>query len=306
MNQADLPFELLEQLSRSTLNFEYGILDAETKIVVQQRTNEIKTLIRRTSQDIITIGQKLTEVKQHLRHGSFINWLKSEFSWSVSTATKFMQVGEQFKSVNFTNLNITASALYLAAAPSTPKEARAEVLRRASLGENISYTKAKAIVWQHKKSAKSNPDELDSVDVCAKTRKCNSYTSTEPARYKTSVAFSTAEELMGKEVETETFSLLSPDSSPFVEIEDKQIATNLTNACYDIQTRTNVENIATNYHKTSGAVITEIANIIKKLTPEQLTLVIINIANSGLSEHHLEAIIMASQQVLKARQKLAI
>ena len=37
-----------------------------------------------------------------------------------------MQVGEQFKFVNFTNLNITASALYLLAAPSTHKEARVE------------------------------------------------------------------------------------------------------------------------------------------------------------------------------------
>ena len=108
MNQADLPFEL-EHLSKPTPNFEYDILDAETQMVVQQRTNEVKTLMRRTSQDVIAIGQKLIEVKQHLGHGNFINWLKSEFNWSVSTATKFMQVGEQFKFINFTNLNITAS-----------------------------------------------------------------------------------------------------------------------------------------------------------------------------------------------------
>ena len=108
MNQADLPFEL-EHLSKPTPNFEYGILDAETQMVVQQRTNEVKTLMRRTSQDVIVIGQKLIEVKQHLGHGNFINWLKSEFNWSVSTATKFMQVGEQFKFIKFTNLNITAS-----------------------------------------------------------------------------------------------------------------------------------------------------------------------------------------------------
>ncbi len=109
--------------------------------------------------------------------------------------------------------------------------------------------------------------------------------------------------MIGKEVETESFSRSSPDSLPFVEFEDKQIATNITNDCYDrVQTRTDIENLATNYHKTSDAVITEIADIIKKLTPEQLTLVIINIANSGLSERHLEAIITVSQQVLKVRQ----
>ena len=106
MNQANLPFEL-EHLSKPTPNFEYDILDAETQMVVQQRTNEVKTLMRRTSQDVIAIGQKLIEVKQHLGHGSFINWLKSEFSWSISTANKFMQVGEQFKFVYFTKMNIT-------------------------------------------------------------------------------------------------------------------------------------------------------------------------------------------------------
>ena len=76
-------------------------------MVVQQRTNEVKTLMRRTSQDVIGIGQKLIEVKQHLGNGNFINWLKSEFNWSGSTATKFMQVGEQFKFVYFTKMNIT-------------------------------------------------------------------------------------------------------------------------------------------------------------------------------------------------------
>ncbi|MDF5725781.1 MAG: DUF3102 domain-containing protein [Rhizonema sp. PD37] len=149
----------VESLEIPTLNFEYGLLEAQTRIVVQQRTNEIKTLMRRNSQDIIDIGQKLIEVKQHLGHGSFINWLKSEFNWSISAATKFMQVAEQFKFVNFTNLNITASVLYLIAAPSTPKQARVEVLERASLGENIGYTKANAIVSQHRKTISLEPDE---------------------------------------------------------------------------------------------------------------------------------------------------
>jgi hypothetical protein len=77
MNHDDLPSQVLDQLpTQQTLNFEYGILEAQTLRVVQQRTNEIKTLMRRNSQDIIDIGQKLIEVKQHLGHGSFRNWLK--------------------------------------------------------------------------------------------------------------------------------------------------------------------------------------------------------------------------------------
>ena len=117
MNHNYLQSELLEKLpSEQTVNFEYTILEAETLRVVQQRTIEIKTIMRRNSQDIIEIGQKLIEVKQYLGHGNFRNWLKFEFDWSISSANKFMQVAEQFKCVNFTHLNITASTLYLIAA----------------------------------------------------------------------------------------------------------------------------------------------------------------------------------------------
>ncbi len=40
--------------------------------------------MRRTSQDIIAIRQKLIEVKQHL----------GQVNWSISAINKFMQVGE--------------------------------------------------------------------------------------------------------------------------------------------------------------------------------------------------------------------
>ncbi|MDW4677752.1 DUF3102 domain-containing protein, partial [Escherichia coli] len=80
----------------------------------------IKALMRRSAQDIVNIGQKLIEVKEKLEHGHFRKWLKAEFKWSVSAATRYMQVGEQFKYTNLIHLSIAASALYELAAPSTP------------------------------------------------------------------------------------------------------------------------------------------------------------------------------------------
>ena len=56
-------------------------------------------------------------------------------------------------------------------------------------------------------------------------------------------------------------------------------------------------------HKTSHAAIAEMAVSIKNLTPEQLARVIIKAANKGLSEYHLSAIIIASQQALNTRQQ---
>ncbi|WP_407884041.1 DUF3102 domain-containing protein, partial [Scytonema sp. NUACC26] len=74
-----------KQLStKEEQNFDYSILDNKTQIVVQQHTKEIKSLMRRTAQDIINIGQKLLEVKEQLGHGHFETWLKSEFDWSES------------------------------------------------------------------------------------------------------------------------------------------------------------------------------------------------------------------------------
>ncbi|MEH1847540.1 MAG: DUF3102 domain-containing protein [Nostoc sp.] len=298
MNHTDLAFELSNQLStQQTLNFEYDILDAETRRVVQQYTNEIKTLMRRNSQDIIDIGQKLIEVKQHLGHGSFRNWLKFEFNWSVSAATKFMQVAEQFKCVNFTHLNITASTLYLIAAPSTPKEARVEVLERASNGENIRYTKVKTIVSQYRKTKKGAVEPKT-----ASLKSDKPVNVIEPTRYETTSAISAQEDLTEKEAQTETRSLSSLESLPFVAFEDKQIATTIKDIPDDTtQTPTSIENQAAISHETSDVVIAEIAISIKNLTPEQLARMIIKAANNGLSASQLSAIIMASQRILNTQ-----
>ncbi len=128
--------------------FDYTALDAETRIVVQQRTTEIKALMKRAASDIIEIGQKLIEVKERLGHGNFGPWLKAEFDWHQNTAGNFMRVAEKF--TNFVNLDgIAPSALYLLAAPSTPESARIEAIARAEEGEPIGCSAAQVIITEH-------------------------------------------------------------------------------------------------------------------------------------------------------------
>ena len=143
-----------EELSAATesTEFSYGILNLVTRKVVQQHTIEIKGLLRRTAQDIVDIGEKLSEVKQELGHGQFLDWLRTEFDWSESAARKFMQVHRKFKTVNFTHLNIATSAMYLLAADCTSEAARAEAVQRADAGEVITRAKAKEIVLHHEQS----------------------------------------------------------------------------------------------------------------------------------------------------------
>ena len=78
--------------------FDYASLDAETRIVVQQRASEIKSLMHRTMQDILEIGKKFAEVRELLRHnkaGGFEGWLAAE-RIQKTTAYNFIQVHAAF------------------------------------------------------------------------------------------------------------------------------------------------------------------------------------------------------------------
>jgi len=88
--------------------------------------------------DVVEIGRRLTECKEIAGHGNWLPWLDREFGWSVSTAERFISVHENVgaKIANLTNLSIGVSSLYLLAAPSTPEEARADVIERAEAGES--------------------------------------------------------------------------------------------------------------------------------------------------------------------------
>ena len=149
-------------------SFKYEHLDERTQTIVWQRTSEIKELMRLTAENIISIGQKLTEVKEKLGHGSFQNWLRSEFEWSEQTARQFMQVyrwSKTIKNKNFVFSQLATSALYLLAAPSTPLEARDEVLTIIDGGEKISYSCVKTIVNRYKKSLLCESEVEQTIDI---------------------------------------------------------------------------------------------------------------------------------------------
>jgi DNA N-6-adenine-methyltransferase (Dam). len=131
--------------------FDYAALDSETRIVVQQRTSEIKALMKRAASDIIEAGMKSIEVRSLLRHnkgGGFEGWIKHE-NLESRMIYHFIRVAETFGNFeNFSKLNIGVSALYLLAAPSTPEAARAEALARAEQGEAITYSAARDLIEQ--------------------------------------------------------------------------------------------------------------------------------------------------------------
>jgi len=140
-------------MNQQLVLFDYATLDEPTREFVEQRTEEIKVLVRRTAEDIWHIGQKLIEVKERLGHGNFGAWLDAEFGWTDKTARRMMGVSRHFKMDNLSDLEIAPSALYILAAPSTPDNAREDALQRAQAGEQITHTKAREIVSEYKADA---------------------------------------------------------------------------------------------------------------------------------------------------------
>lgn len=71
--------------------------------------------------------------------------------------------------MEFTDLSIDTSALYVLASPSTPDLVRQEALKRAEQGEAISHAKVKAITKQHQETTKSMTSIYDASDITTKS-----------------------------------------------------------------------------------------------------------------------------------------
>jgi hypothetical protein len=147
--------------------FNYATLDMESRIVVRQRTDEIRTLLRRTAQDIVDIGGKLADVKARLGHGQFGAWLEQEFQWQERTARNFMAVHDRFKTANFADLAIAPSALYLLASPSVAEETTQAVIQRAQAGEHITYTAAKEAINTAQIGQRATPEPVNGTGEVA-------------------------------------------------------------------------------------------------------------------------------------------
>lgn len=129
--------------------FDYSDLTPPKREILVRYTGQIQSLVKRSMGDIIEIGKALIAVKELLPQGTFNKWLKDEFNWSRMTATRLMNVAQNFAESNVTRDTFAAHALYFLATPSTPESARQEALRRAESGERITVETAKEIKAFH-------------------------------------------------------------------------------------------------------------------------------------------------------------
>ncbi len=122
------------------------IADPNLRTLAQRAAEEIKPRLRRATEDILTIGNRLAVVREYLPHGQWMAWIETEFAMDYRTAHNFTLVAERFggKSANFANLK--PSALYALAAPSTPDDAIVEVEARIANGHTPTVAQTKTII----------------------------------------------------------------------------------------------------------------------------------------------------------------
>lgn len=153
----------LEKQERLVTHFDYEVLTPQQRLIVQQRTGEIRERLQRTAQDIWEIGQRLADVRAQLKYGQFDAWLKAEFGWSRRTAYNFINVYETFRErANLSQFDIATSALYLLAAPSTSQDLRDQYLKQAQAGKKVTHKDLRKAIEQEKFKPVTTVDSAES------------------------------------------------------------------------------------------------------------------------------------------------
>jgi ParB-like chromosome segregation protein Spo0J len=134
--------------------------DLSVEIALAEHAAVIRALGKRVIGDVIEMGRRLSDAKKIACHGGWLPWLDREFGWSDDTARKLMQVSELAESRNLRDLSLPISGLYLLAAPSTPEEARQEVIERVENGERMSVKDVKELIDEARNKQAMETTEL--------------------------------------------------------------------------------------------------------------------------------------------------
>lgn len=91
--------------------FRYSSLKPASCQRVSRESCEIKSLIRRSAQDLRAIGEKLSGVEQELGKEKFVDWVRFELGWSVQAAQQYIGFARESKDRNFGSLKDAAFVL---------------------------------------------------------------------------------------------------------------------------------------------------------------------------------------------------
>ena len=143
--------QIIPNTAAMQLKYNYAQLDSTTAIMTRGAAVEIKAHAEHAKSSMITIGQRLTEVKALLQHGQFEDWCQVEFDMSQRTAQRMMAAAEVFGGKSDTVSLLSDSAMYMLSAPSVPEAARVEVIEQAQeTGQSPTKAEVQAVLDKHK------------------------------------------------------------------------------------------------------------------------------------------------------------
>jgi hypothetical protein len=147
------------------------------QVGLDQHAVAIRGLLKTTKDSIIEIGRRLVEGKKLVGRGQWLRWLDREFGWTDDTARRFINIYEfsQREEPDFRKLrklDLPVSGLYLLAEPSTPAEARTEIIEGGQ--SRMPVAEVKRVIGKHKKSnastsARGQPSTADAEQEIGQT-----------------------------------------------------------------------------------------------------------------------------------------
>jgi hypothetical protein len=126
------------------------VLDPEVKARFAADAEYIRANVGDARTHILNTGNRLITVKEQIRHGQWLPWLKAEFDWGEQTARNYMNVAWAVTKNptvgDLADLSITAAALYVLTTHTAPPGALEQAVDQARSGEHIGLDQARDII----------------------------------------------------------------------------------------------------------------------------------------------------------------
>ncbi len=163
--------EEVRQLEIKPIGFDYSFLSKEDAQWIQDRTQKINSLLKRTAQNTIDIGRYITEVRASLEHGQYEQWVRTSLPIGLTSVYRYQNVYERLKDIGIEDvsaMDIAPTALYELTSAKVPNSAIIEMKELAESGEKIDIRLAKKIKKKYReveteKSLVQKPEETGST-----------------------------------------------------------------------------------------------------------------------------------------------
>jgi len=138
------------------VGFDYSALPPDVAEEARATAHHVR---ERTRAAIIETGRDLRRIKARLRHGLFLKWIDAEFGMTPRTAQNYMAAAALVEKNEIVS-HLPPTSVVQLAAPSTPKSAHKEVVRRLEAGEPLTPPVVRSIIKDAQAEQKRGQEEI--------------------------------------------------------------------------------------------------------------------------------------------------